>query len=211
MGCADVSSRCSGWFLDLPDETPHALVKMTTNSASPPSVVQSPGWLRSTLAAFFTSKKFLVTLAAGLIAIVRVIATATGVPLDQGALDHIFLALLTYVGAQGITDVGKGAQQARVGAALVSFQAALDELVRSKKFLTAAAAAFVAVVAPLAQRLGIQLDVVALDRLFVGLLAYVGIQGVADFGKGAAQVSALAAKAGALPDAARAVTPDVTA
>jgi uncharacterized membrane protein len=157
---------------------------------APPAPSAPPGGLRATLASFFTSKKFLVALAAGLTAVVRLIVTAAGVDVDQDALDRIFLALLTYVGAQGITDVGKGAQQVNVGAVVASFQGALGELLRSKKFLASAAAAFVAVAAPLARRFGIELDATSLDRIFVAILAYVGVQGVTEFGKGSAQLAA---------------------
>ena len=163
-----------------------------------PAVSHPPGWLRSTLTAFFASKKFLVALAAGLVAAVRLIATTAGVDVDQGALDRVFLALVAYVGAQGIMDVGKSAQQVNMGAAVVSLRAALGELLHSKKFLAAAFAALVAVAAPLARQLGIELDADSLDRIFMVILAYVGVQGVADLGKGSAQVAA-AGSAGVLP------------
>src|SRR4029077_8085143 len=99
---------------------------------------------------------------------------------------RIFLALLSYVGAQGITDVGKGAQQVKMGAPAASFQAALNELLHNKKFLTAAAGAFVAAAAPLARRFWIELDAASLDRLFIAILTYVGVQGITDIGEGSA-------------------------
>lgn len=165
-------------------------------------------WLRSTIASLFASKKFLVMFAAGLVAIVRLIAMTAGVTIDQDALDRIFLALLSYVGAQGITDVGKGAQQVNAGAVVASFQSALSELLHSKKFLTAAAGAFVAAAAPLARRFGIELDAASLDRLFVAILTYVGVQGITDFGKGSAQVAAGGVGSGATPAASK--TPQVS-
>lgn len=181
--------------------TPSASTNAGPPLAPPPAPPSTPGapagaaaglrgWLRSTLASLFASKKFLVMFAAGLVAVVRLIATTAGVTIDQDALDRIFLALLSYVGAQGITDVGKGAQQVKAGAVVASFQSALSELLHSKKFLTAAAGAFVAAAAPLARRLGIELDATSMDRLFVGILTYVGVQGITDFGKGSAQVTA---------------------
>jgi uncharacterized membrane protein len=150
--------------------------------------------VRATLRTLFASKKFLAVAAAGLILLAGWAARAAGVDVDQGALDRVLIALLTYVGAQGFADIGKGATQARGVASLPSISGALEELVTSKKFLASVAAALVALVDPLARSLGITVDSAALDRLFLALLAYTGAQGVADFGKGAAQVSATVRK-----------------
>lgn len=63
-------------------------------------------------------------------------------------------------------------------------KATLFDLFTSKKFLAAATAAIVYV----AGRFGFDVDTATLDRVFVALLAYVGAQGIADHGKGAAEV-----------------------
>lgn len=63
-----------------------------------------------------SSKKFI----AALVAIVVYVGGRFGLDLDPAAVGHAFLALLAYVGAQGIADVGKEAarvnQQAATGA-----------------------------------------------------------------------------------------------
>lgn len=65
--------------------------------------------MKQTLIDLFTSKKFL----AALTAIIVYAAGRFGFDVDTVALDHIWQALLVYVGAQGIADVGKGAAQVR--------------------------------------------------------------------------------------------------
>ena len=66
----------------------------------------------------------------------------------------------------------------------------LKDLFTSKKFL----AALSAVILYLTGRFGFQLDPAALDRIFAALLVYVGAQGVADVGKSAAAINAVAAE-----------------
>lgn len=61
--------------------------------------------MKATLLALFTSKKFL----AAVTALIVYVAGRFGFDLDTVALDHIFAALLVYVGAQGIADNGKSA------------------------------------------------------------------------------------------------------
>jgi hypothetical protein len=63
------------------------------------------------------------------------------------------------------------------------------DLITSKKFLAAIAAAIIWA----GGRLGFDIDPMLLDRFFVALLLFVGAQGVADMGKGAAKVNAVAA------------------
>lgn len=63
--------------------------------------------MKSTLLELVTSKKFL----AAITAIVVYVAGRFGLALDPAALDHIFAALLVYVGAQGVADAGKSAAQ----------------------------------------------------------------------------------------------------
>lgn len=60
----------------------------------------------------------------------------------------------------------------------------LVDLFTSKKFL----AALTAVIVYVAGRFGFDVDTAVLDRIFAAFLVYVGAQGVADVGKGAAQV-----------------------
>lgn len=153
-----------------------------------------------TLRDLFTSKKFLAALTAGLILLAGWVARAAGADVDQGTLDRVLIALLTYVGAQGLSDVGKSAAQARIAATTAaSLAATLGELFTSKKFLATLAAGLVAWVAPIAQHLGLRVDQDTLDRAFLALLAYVGAQGLSDFGKGAAQVSATVREARPTP------------
>jgi len=71
-------------------------------------------------------------------------------------------------------------------------KATLIDLFTSKKFL----AALSAIAIYLAGRFGCALDPAALDRIFAALLVYVGAQGVADVGKSAAAINAVAATAG---------------
>lgn len=61
----------------------------------------------------FTSKKFLAALSA----IILYLAGRFGFALDPAALDRIFAALLVYVGAQGVADVGKSAALINAAAA----------------------------------------------------------------------------------------------
>jgi hypothetical protein len=61
--------------------------------------------MKATLFDLFTSKKFLAALAA----VIIYVAGRFGFDVDSAALDRIFAALLVYVGAQGIADVGKSA------------------------------------------------------------------------------------------------------
>ncbi len=63
--------------------------------------------MRQVLLDLLTSKKFL----AALTAIVVYLAGHFGLHADPVVLDHIWQALLVYVGAQGIADVGKSAAQ----------------------------------------------------------------------------------------------------
>jgi hypothetical protein len=65
---------------------------------------------------------------------------------------------------------------------------ALIELLTSKKFLAASAAVLIYVVG----RSGLAIDPDTLDRIFAALMVYVGAQGIADVGKGAAVVNAAA-------------------
>lgn len=67
-------------------------------------------------------------------------------------------------------------------------KATLIDLFTSKKFLTALAAVIIYV----AGRFGFNVDPAALDRIFAALLAYVGAQGLADIGKSAAAINAVA-------------------
>jgi acid phosphatase family membrane protein YuiD len=61
--------------------------------------------MKATLFDLFTSKKFIAALAA----VIIYVAGRFGFDVDPAALDRIFAALLVYVGAQGIADVGKSA------------------------------------------------------------------------------------------------------
>ena len=67
----------------------------------------------------------------------------------------------------------------------------LLDLFTSKKFL----AALTAMVVYIAGRFGFDVDTAVLDRIYAALLVYIGAQGIADSGKGAAQVTAAAAAA----------------
>jgi hypothetical protein len=69
----------------------------------------------------------------------------------------------------------------------------LLDLFTSKKFL----AALTAMVVYIAGRFGFDVDTAVLDRIYAALLVYIGAQGIADSGKGAAQVTAAAAAAAA--------------
>ena len=73
---------------------------------------------------------------------------------------------------------------------------ALFDLFTSKKFI----AALAAVVIYVAGRFGFNVDPVTLDRIFAALLVYVGAQGVADVGKSAAAINAVASTSGATPE-----------
>lgn len=61
--------------------------------------------MKTTILDLLTSKKFLAALSA----IILYLAGRFGFQLDPAALDRIFAALLVYVGAQGVADVGKSA------------------------------------------------------------------------------------------------------
>jgi hypothetical protein len=65
----------------------------------------------------------------------------------------------------------------------------LIDLFTSKKFL----AALTAIAVYIAGRFGFDLDTTVLDRIYAALLVYIGAQGIADHGKGAAEVAAAAA------------------
>lgn len=81
-------------------------------------------------------------------------------------------------------------------------KATLLDLFTSKKFL----AAMTAIIVYAAGRLGLNIDPTVLDHIWQALLIYVGAQGVADLGKGAAQVTAAAGAAPAASTAAKAVS-----
>jgi len=68
--------------------------------------------MKNALIDLFTSKKFLTALTA----IAVYIAGRFGFNLDTSVLDRIYAALLVYVGAQGIADVGKSAAQVTAAA-----------------------------------------------------------------------------------------------
>ena len=68
--------------------------------------------MRQTLLDLLTSKKFL----AALTAVIVYVAGRFGFNVDTSTLDHIFAALLVYVGAQGAADVGKSAALVRAPA-----------------------------------------------------------------------------------------------
>lgn len=68
--------------------------------------------MKQTLIDLFTSKKFL----AALTAVVVYVAGRFGFNVDPGTLDRIYAALLAYVGAQGLADIGKGAAEVRAAA-----------------------------------------------------------------------------------------------
>lgn len=61
--------------------------------------------MKQALFEMITSKKFLAAAAAGIVWV----AGRWGFQIDPATLDHIFAALLVYVGAQGAADVGKSA------------------------------------------------------------------------------------------------------
>ena len=69
----------------------------------------------------FTSKKFLAALSA----VILYLAGRFGFDLDPAALDRIFAALLVYVGAQGVADVGKGAAVLHLSAAVANQNASI--------------------------------------------------------------------------------------
>lgn len=69
--------------------------------------------MKSTLIDLFTSKKFL----AAVTAVVVYVAGRFGFDLDTATLDRVFAALLVYVGAQGVADVGKSAAVINAAAA----------------------------------------------------------------------------------------------
>jgi len=67
--------------------------------------------MKQALAGLFGSKKFL----AALTAILVYVGGRFGFDLDTAALDHVWQALLIYVGAQGVADMGKPAAQVKAG------------------------------------------------------------------------------------------------
>src|SRR6188474_2050121 len=69
--------------------------------------------MRTALLELFQSKKFL----AACTAVIVYIAGRFGFDVDTAALDHVYAALLIYVGAQGLCDVGKSAALARAKSA----------------------------------------------------------------------------------------------
>ena len=69
--------------------------------------------MRQTLIDLFTSKKFL----AALTAVIVYVAGRFGFNVDPSTLDHIFAALMIYVGAQGVADHGKSAAEVNAAAA----------------------------------------------------------------------------------------------
>ena len=75
--------------------------------------------MKNPLLELFTSKKFL----AALTAVAVYLAGRFGFDLDTAVLDRIYAALLVYVGAQGVADVGKSA--AKINAASISAPSAL--------------------------------------------------------------------------------------
>lgn len=75
--------------------------------------------MKQALADLFTSKKFL----AALTAIIVYVAGRFGFDVDTAALDHIFAALLVYIGAQGVADHGKSAAQVRAAGAAAELAA----------------------------------------------------------------------------------------
>lgn len=66
---------------------------------------------------------------------------------------------------------------------------AILELLASKKFL----AVLTVIVVYIGGRFGFDVDTAVLDRIYAALLVYIGAQGIADFGKSAAQITANAA------------------
>lgn len=68
--------------------------------------------MKQALLDLFTSKKFL----AALTAILVYVAGRVGFDIDPSTLDHIFAALLVYVGAQGVADHGKSAAEVAAAA-----------------------------------------------------------------------------------------------
>lgn len=72
---------------------------------------------------------------------------------------------------------------------------AIWELLSSKKFIVAVTACIVAV----GGRWGLHIDPDLVDRIWIALLAFVGAQGMADFGKSAAIVSGASAAPVVLP------------
>lgn len=65
--------------------------------------------MKPVLTELITSKKFIATI----VAIVVCVGGKIGLDLDPELLSQIFTALLVYVGAQGIADMGKSAAQAK--------------------------------------------------------------------------------------------------
>jgi hypothetical protein len=61
--------------------------------------------MKAVLYEMLTSKKFLTAVGAGIVWV----AGRWGLNIDPSTLDHIFAALLVYVGAQGVADNGKSA------------------------------------------------------------------------------------------------------
>jgi hypothetical protein len=68
--------------------------------------------MKQTLIDLFTSKKFI----AAVTAIIVYVAGRIGFDVDTATLDHIWQALLVYVGAQGLADLGKSAAQVSAAA-----------------------------------------------------------------------------------------------
>lgn len=68
------------------------------------------------------------------------------------------------------------------------WQTILD-LLRSKKFIAMMLAILAYIGGQLASKLGIQIDPDTLTKIYNAILVYIGAQGLADWGKGAAQVN----------------------
>jgi hypothetical protein len=72
--------------------------------------------MKTVLLDLFTSKKFLTALSA----VIIWAGGRFGFDVDPETLDRIFMALLVYVGAQGVADAGKSAAQVKAGAAKIA-------------------------------------------------------------------------------------------
>jgi len=75
--------------------------------------------MKTALFELFASKKFL----AALTAIVIYVAGRFGFNIDTAVLDRIYAALMVYIGAQGIADIGKSAAQVTATATVANASA----------------------------------------------------------------------------------------
>lgn len=100
--------------------------------------------VKQTLLDLFTSKKFLVALTA----IIVYVGGRFGFHIDPTALDRIWQALLVYVGAQGIADLGKSAAALHVAARATALDPAIEptSVVTARSIGGAAALLLVALV-----------------------------------------------------------------